>query len=229
MEKALGLPSTALAEPDVHEIRELRNRLVGHPARRDRTARPSTAILSMMQIAGGQKLEGGIYYDDGFEIVSIDVPDFICRMREGLVPALLLIEQAMIDRETTLRTAESRKPLVDLLDYDFTYSLGKIASAARDIDRIPLAMHEMRSIQEHLQKAKAELEDRAFLTEGPLWALATIQGGTTLLARLAASSEALGEVSESEWDVVVKGIASAVDELRTLLGALDEQLNESPA
>jgi len=224
MEIALSLPAQALLQADVAQIRDIRNRLVGHPARREtRKVRPSTGILSLLRTADGLRLEGGIYYDDGFEVVAIDVHDYIRRMQAGLTPALVAVESAMRDREEAFRESNRSSPLLKLLDYDFDYSLGKISAAARDPDRVSLALNELGIVMTHLETVRLTLAERDFLTDGPAWALDTAVGASQLLRRLADEAEE-GRLPESQWDAVVKGLRGALEDLRGALKAWDEEI-----
>lgn len=224
MENALGLPKKALDHADVAKIRDIRNRLVGHPARRERgKIRPSTGILSLMRTAEGLRLEGGIYYDDGFEVVMIDVHDYIRRMKLGLTSALIAVEVAMISREESFRAAERESPLIDLLKFDFTYSLGKISAAARDPDRLSLALSELSMTVNHLDRVREGLAERNFLVDGTLWALDTASGAAQLLRRLATEAEN-DQVPEDQWDAVVAGLRSAIDGLHERLQAWDDEI-----
>lgn len=224
METALGLPAKALAQADVAQIRDIRNRLVGHPARREtKKVRPSTGILSLLQTADGLRLEGGIYYDDGFEVVAIDVHDYIRRMQAGLTPALIAVESAMREREEVFRQSNRSQPLLELLDYDFDYSLGKISSAARQPDRLSFALNELRMLMDHLGSVRVCLAERDFLTDGPAWALDTAEGASHLLRRLADESDE-DRVPEGQWDAVVKGLRGAIEDLRGSLKAWDEEI-----
>lgn len=225
METALELPKQALGQEDVAHIRDIRNRLVGHPARREwgKKTRPSTGNLSLMRTADGLRLEGGIYYDDGFEVVSIDVHDYIRRMQLGLTSALIAVEAAMRNREEAFRASHRESQLVELLNYDFTYSLGKIASAARNADRLPVAASELSMTMRHLNAVRERLRERDFLTDSPQWALETADGASQLLRKLAGEAEN-GIVPEGQWDAVVKGLEAAIVDLRKSLEARDSEI-----
>lgn len=224
MEMALGLPPQALAQVDVAQIRDIRNRLVGHPARREtKKVRPSTGILSLSRTAEGLKLEGGIYYDDGFEVVAIDVHEYIRRMQAGLTPALIAVDSAMQKREEAFRESNRSNPLLNLLDYDFEYSLGKISAAARQPDRVSFALNELGMVMEQLERVRSSLVERDFLSDGPAWALDTAVGASQLLRKLA--DEAVEDrLPEGQWDAVVKGLRGAIEDLRGSLKAWDEEI-----
>ncbi len=225
METALELPKQALEQKDVAHIRDIRNRLVGHPARRERgkKTRPSTGSLSLMRTADGLRIEGSIYYDDGFEVVSIDVHDYIRRMQLGLSPALIAVEAAMRKHEEAFRASHRERQLTELLEYDFNYSLGKIASAARNADRLPVAMSELSMTMHHLDAVRERLRERDFLTDGPQWALDTADGASQLLRKLAGEAKN-GIVPEGQWDAVVKGLEAAIVDLRKSLEAWDNEI-----
>lgn len=225
METALELPKQALEQKDVAHIRDIRNRLVGHPARRERgkRTRPSTGNLSLMRTDEGLRLEGGIYYDDGFESVSIDVHDYILRMQLGLEPALIAVETAMRSQEEKFRADRRESKLVDLMEYDFTYSLGKIGSAARCGDRLSIAMSELSMTMRHLNGVRERLRERDFLTDGPQWALDTADGASQLLRKLADEAEN-DIIPEGQWDAVVKGLEAAIADLRKSLEAWDNEI-----
>lgn len=227
METALKIPKKSLGQADVAEIRDIRNRLVGHPARRERgKARPSTGIISLMRTAGGLNLQGGIYYDDGFEVVTIDAHDYIRRMQIGLTPALIAVEVEMRSREEAFRATERQHPLIGLLDFDYTYSLGKISSAARDPDRLSLALSELSMMMNHLGRVRENLAHRDFLSDGPRWSLDTATGAAQLLTRLAVEAEG-DRVPENQWDAIVAGLRSAVDDLRERLQSWDDEIAQA--
>ncbi|MBI1406133.1 MAG: hypothetical protein GC145_08415 [Caulobacter sp.] len=98
--KCLGLNLDVTKDPSVEKVRTLRNRLVGHPARAAiglQKSRPSAGILSG-RANDPMRLQGAIYYDDGFENVDVGIAELIELNERGLLPYLSAAEAAVDER-----------------------------------------------------------------------------------------------------------------------------------
>jgi hypothetical protein len=93
--KALELKWHPNDEERLSDIRNLRNRLCGHPASSDKEAsraRPSSAIIPSRDITD-TSFKGAIYYDDGCQIVPISPRDLLQENEILLAKQLLKVEE----------------------------------------------------------------------------------------------------------------------------------------
>src|SRR5699024_8224010 len=101
--RALDIPGDSLADARVQKVRELRNRIAGHPARAEklgRGKRSSSAIINLHDIDPAIGFKAVIYYDDDMDVVDISFSELLEENCFGLLESLLKAERVMVDRET---------------------------------------------------------------------------------------------------------------------------------
>lgn len=224
--KALGLSGDPLSDTKVQHVRELRNRIAGHPARTDHgpaKKRPSSAIINLQEIDSSTGFRAVIYYDDEMDVVSVSFRELLAENCAGLTSSLLEAERLMARSEANFRKNERRQSLAAPFENGLTYTLEKLRCGAGD-SRREMAI---RMLGNSIDKLEAQLEERAFSYEASTHPIAAIRAGLKLGERLHEISDDDG--LEQTWWVISEGIASHARNLLNHLVALDAKLAEAPA
>jgi hypothetical protein len=223
--RALNIAGEPLADPKVQQVRELRNRIAGHPARAEKMGpgkRPSSAIINLHDINPSSGFKAVIYYDDDMDVVDVSFTELLADNCCGLTESLLEAERAMDEREAAFRQAESAQPLSAAFENGLTYTLEKLRCGPQD-SRREMAI---RMLDRSLDDLETQLKDRKFWYEASEYPIASIRAGLRLGERLYEISEA--DQIEQTWWVISEGIDSHVRNLLTHLRELDEKLTEAP-
>ena len=224
--KSLDIAGEPLADPKVRRVRELRNRIAGHPARAEKLGggkRPSSAIINLHDIDTSSGFKAVIYYDDNMDVVDISFADLLADNCCGLMKSLLEAALAMDRRETEFRDAERVRPLSEAFGNGLTYTLEKLRCGPDD-NRREMAM---RMLGRSLDDLEIVLKERKFSHQASEYPIEAIREGLRLGERLHQLSDA-GR-SEQTWWVISEGIDSHVRNLLRHLHALDEKLAEKPS
>ncbi|MDZ4110202.1 MAG: hypothetical protein U1E18_11480 [Brevundimonas sp.] len=223
--KAMDLSGEPLSDPKVQKVRELRNRIAGHPARAEkmgRGKRASSAIINLHDISPSSGFKAVIYYDDDMDVVDISFAQLLADNCCGLTASLLEAERTMDEREAAFRQAARAQPLSSAFENGLSYTLEKLRCGPND-SRREMAM---RMLDRSLGDLEAQLKDRKFWCEASEYPIDSIRAGLRLGERLHEISEE-GRIEQTWW-VISEGIDSHVRSLLTHLHALDEKLSESP-
>lgn len=224
--RALGIAGNPLADTRVRRVRELRNRIAGHPARAEKLGpgkRPSSAIINLHDISPSSGFKAVIYYDDEMDVVDVSFTQLLADNCSGLLRSLLEAERSMDEQESIFRQTERVEPLSGVFETGLTYTLEKLRCGPDD-SRREMAM---RMLGRSLDDLEARLKERGFLYEASEYAFASIRAGLRLGERLREISEA--DSLEETWWVISEGIDSHVRDLLKHLKALDEKLAEAPS
>lgn len=121
--RALGLPVWRPSrDPDVGRIRNVRNRLCGHPALAENPGPRSSAIITSIGVNG---FSGIIYFENDLQRVDVDVDQFSRANAVGLCKQLEEIEAHMKAVENEFKDRVGA-PLVGALGPHFAYHLTKL-------------------------------------------------------------------------------------------------------
>lgn len=223
--RALEIAGEPLADPKVRRVRELRNRIAGHPARAEKLGvgkRPSSAIINLHDINPSSGFKAVIYYDDDMDVVDVSFAQLLADNCCGLTESLLEAERTMDEREAAFRQAESTQPLSAAFENGLTYTLEKLRCGPDD-SRREMAMG---MLHRSLDDLEAQLKGRKFWYEASEYPIDSIRAGLRLGERLHEISEP-GRVEQTWW-LISEGIDSHVRNLLRHLRALDEKLAEAP-
>lgn len=222
---ALDLPGDPLADPRVQEVRELRNRVAGHPARADKmgpSKRPSSAIINVHDIEPGVGFKAVIYYDGDMDVVEVSFSDQMANNASGLSEALLKVESEMVRREAEFRQREFKAPLSAKFKQNINYTLEKLRCDPGD-GRRDMALRMLRGSVDALETT---LKSRNFYYEIAEYHISAIRAGIVL-------GEDLDTVSarppaQHSWWVIGEGIAAHVNALLRHVCDLDGRLADPP-
>lgn len=223
--RALNIAGKPLADPKVRRVRELRNRIAGHPARAEKLGfgkRASSAIINLHDISPTTGFKAVIYYDDDMDVVGVSFAQLLADNCGGLLKSLLEAERTMDERESEFRQAERIQPLSESFENGLTYTLEKLRCGPDD-SRREMAM---RMLDRSLDDLEVQLKDRTFLSETAEHSIDSIRAGLRLGERLHEISEA--DRVQQTWWVISEGIDSHARNLLGHLHALDEKLAQTP-
>lgn len=223
--KALDIYGEPLTDSKVRRVRELRNRIAGHPARAEKPGPgkpPSSAIINVHDINPATGFKAVIYYDDEMDIIDVSFAELLADNCRGLAESLREAERTMDKREATFRQAESAQSLSAAFENGLTYTLEKLRCGPDD-SRREMAM---RMLGGSLDDLENNLRERKFWYDTSEYAINSIRAGLRLGERLHEISEA--DQIEQAWWVISEGIDSHVRNLLTHLRALDEKLAKVP-
>ncbi len=223
--KALDLSGEPLADLKVRRVRELRNRIAGHPARAEKLGpgkRPSSAIINLHDINPSSGFKAVIYYDDDMDVVDVSFAALLADNCDGLTNSLLKAERTMDEREAEFRKTERVQSLSEAFENGLTYTLEKLRCGPDD-SRREMAI---RMLGRSLDDLETQLKARKFWYEASEYPINSIRAGLRLGERLHEISEA--DRIEQTWWVISEGIDSHVRNLLTHLRALDEKLAAAP-
>lgn len=224
--RALEMSGDPLVDARLQTVREIRNRVAGHPARAEKPGRgrvPSSAIINIHDIEPSTGFKAVIYYDSGMETVDVSFATMLSENSAGLLGALQKAEAAMVERELQFRRTECAKPLMSGFGSGFGYTLEKLRCSPDD----PRREMAMRSLARVLDRIEADLTARGFWYEGINYQVAAIRSGIKLGERIFDLTSA--EDAESNWRVIGEGIAGHVADLRKQIEALDDKLASTPS
>lgn len=224
--RALGITGDPLADPRVRRVRELRNRIAGHPARAEKLGpgkRSSSAIINLHDINPSSGFKAVIYFDDEMDVIDVSFTQLLADNCSGLLNSLLEAERTMGERESGFRQTERAEPISEAFEAGLTYTLEKLRCGPDD-SRREMAM---RMLGRSLDNLEARLKERGFLYEASEYAFASIRAGLRLGERLQEISEA--NCLQETWWVISEGIDSHARMLLKHLKALEEKLAEAPS
>lgn len=221
--EALEIEDRPLKDAEVTRLRELRDRVVGHPARADRGRQkdsPSSSIIVFHMNTDGCDFQAILYFDGDFQNVPVKIQEAIEANARGLLPDLKAIENAMDEKESAYRKEEALKPLSTDFENGLGYALEKLRSPLGD-GRRDMAL---RMLSKSCEKLSALLESRGHNSDATRYHLATIREAIVWADEfdLSPSPE-----RQARWDVLSSGIIVHVSDLQGILNSLDHEFSES--
>jgi hypothetical protein len=159
-------------DPQLCRIRDLRNRLTGHPALAGEKGKKETRILSSAIISSNSitvsGFRGQIYYDDRSESVEVKVSALLIENEERLALRLLEIEKMIDAIEQQFRAKQSAQPFSMHFENRFSYLLQRLRCNLDDVSRKVQAETHAKMIREVVLKLRQEFEDET-LSQNTVW------------------------------------------------------------
>lgn len=227
LSKAVGLKDwKPERDPELFTIRDMRNRLCGHPAEAGATTkngRISSAIIIQHDISENG-FSGAIYYDDGFEAVQVDVAQFLSVNQERLLAQMLRIETEMGEKERAFREERANEHFASCFDNGFSYLLQRLHCSLSDEGRRVQADSHATMIKDTLSGLQDHLGSKYFTDRADSPAFRTVINGINLLQEIIKNgSDAVEE--QDRFDLLYAGIQRYVDELIKEVRELDAKIN----
>jgi hypothetical protein len=228
LSRAVGLQWRPKEDARLGEIRDLRNRLTGHPARageNEERSRPSSAIIAYHEVTQAA-FRGHVYYEDGLEDVVIDVASILTDNEERLALQLQVIEQKMDEEEAQFRSEHSARPFSVYFVKPFDYLMQRLQCDLHDEARLPQAQAHAAMIREKMQALQEDLKNRGFFWAAISYHMGLIFTGLDLLEKIMRRN-APSVDDQHEFDLLYDGIEKNVQQLRSFIVQLDEKLNSA--
>jgi hypothetical protein len=211
--------------PKLRQIRDMRNRLTGHPAIAGENLKPkrlSSAIISYDQVSR-DSFKASIYFEDHFEPVVVSVVNVLKDNEAQLSLQMLEIERKMDEQEKRFRAEQSKSPLASEFGQNFDYLLQRLHCDLNDEGRVGQAQAHLKMIREILDRLKSQLDTRGFGSTAITYDFGRIFSGLGLLDSIM-HKEKYTEADQHMLDLVYDGIEKNIRELRNLIDDLDRRL-----
>lgn len=225
LSRSLGLDWRPSDNPKIKEIRDLRNRLTGHPAlagEKEKPRRLSSAIIAYHNVRS-DSFSAYIYFSDGGEQAHLHVPTILRENEDQLTIQLLAVEAEMDKREHKFRTKQAKNAFSDVLGTGFSYLVKRLRPELDDEARVIQATTHAAMIRDRINALKQELSGRNLLSQSLLYHLSALLDGLDLIEKLIAESD-FSSKSQNQIDIVCDGFEAEIRDLRELVTGLDRKL-----
>jgi hypothetical protein len=207
------------------QIRDVRNRLTGHPAlagERDNPRRLSSANIAYDDITA-LGFRGHIYYEDGFETIDVDVQAFRRDNEELLLLQMQNIEQKMDEQEREYRDRESKNLLLPRFGSQFSYLMQRLSCDLADEGRLVQAQFHAQEIRKIMEGFQDELAERGFSSEGITYHIRLVLTGLNRLEAFMRVDYPTQDMQD-EFDLMYDGIEKNVNQIRSFAAEIDKRL-----
>jgi hypothetical protein len=220
----VGVTWSPWSDERLAELRDVRNRLCGHPARADKPkgARKSSGIIVRGSI-GKSGFKGAIYHEDGFESVDVAVTTWLADNETRLTSQMAKIETRMDETERSFRNNYKGDFGSGLLAETFDYILQRMRCDLLDEGRVPQAESHVAIIRDDVAELKQEFVTRAIPAWWPLETENRIGVGLNELERILKSKDRCSE-TQHRFDLLYDGTVNAIGELQASVRSVLEQL-----
>jgi len=163
LSRAVGLDWHPNSDERLREIRDIRNRLTGHPARADKSNDPSSAILVYNAVTPSG-FTGHVYYENRSQTINVEVVRMLADNEIHLITQMLAVEKRMDEEEQQFRSGQSVRPLASCFDNSFSYLLQRLWCDLGDEGCVGQAQTHARMIRDTMISLREALVKRGFQT-----------------------------------------------------------------
>lgn len=222
LSRALDLRWKPENDPRLDEIRDIRNRLTGHPALAgERKNRPSSAIIPLAYVTPTE-FTGHVYYEDGFEEVRVQVAEFQKDNEKLLFAQLQILEKTMDDLEKKFRQEQVKGPFSSHFSTGFDYLIKRLWCDLNNSDRLIQAQSHSQMLRKVFEGLQKDLTGRGFQPEAD--SLKTIFNGLTFLERII-KRDSTSEEDQDEFDFIYDGLEKKIRLLMTTIQQIDSKFS----
>jgi hypothetical protein len=164
LSRAVGLRWHPNDDPLLKKIRDIRNRLTGHPAHageKEKPRRLSSGVITYRDVQPG-RFSGYIYFEDTGEPVTVNVAAILRDNEAQLAIQMQIIETEMDNQEGKFRAEQAKRPLSDNFGAGFEYLLEKLHCDLNNETRVIQAQTHVKMIREIIEKLQKDLAAREF-------------------------------------------------------------------
>lgn len=222
---AFDLKWRAENDPELKRIRDVRNRLCGHPSKageRDKSKKISSATISLHDISPAG-FSGDIYFDDCFEKVQVDVQTFMKLNKERLLPQMMKIEAEMDKREKAFRDERSGERFASCVEGGFSYLVDRLHCILNNEDRRIQADCHADMMRDILLKLQDHLRSKGFADHADTLAFRVVFRGIDLLQGIIRSGNG-SEEAQDHFDLIYSGLQRYIHDLIREISELDKKL-----
>jgi hypothetical protein len=213
--------------PELLEIRDIRNRLIGHPnetgAKEGKRPR-SSAIINSHDIRENGFV-GHVYYEGRFDRIEVDAEKFLRINTEKLCVQLEAIEAKMDKDEQGFRNKHSVDRFSNCFNSGFAYLRQKLWCTLGDDIGIVQAQSHAEMIKDVLENLQLRLNSKGFTTEANNENFIKLRYGLDKLESIMIDNAPLLE-RQYLFDLLYSGIESVIEELIRTVRDLDLRLSQ---
>jgi hypothetical protein len=220
--RSLGLKWRPNDDPRIREIRELRNRLTGHPAlagENDKSKRLSSAVIGYNDVKPSG-FSGWVYFEGNVEQVNVHASTILRENQDRLAVQMLAIEAEIDRQENLFRSEQAMNPLSEVFATGFDYLLQRLRPDLDDDARIVQATAHSVMVRERITKLEEELTTRNLKSETFSYELSVIVDAIELIDKMIAESDRSPK-SQNKIDIVYDGFVINMNRLRSHVSEID--------
>jgi hypothetical protein len=227
LSRAVGLKWRPNDDPTIKKIRDIRNRLTGHPSLAGEGRQPkrlSSAIISYGDVRP-ECFRGFIYYEDRGEPINIHVQTMLRDNEARLALQARKIETEMDKKERNFRSEHSKKLFSNNFGTNFGYLVEKLRCDLSDEGRVILALTHVQMVREVLRRLQSDLDARGFNSGSVVYHFDRIFAALDFMAsvmrkkRHSRTDQFRLDLIEDGFDKNLRFIKSIVDETDAVLSA----------
>lgn len=225
LSRSLGLEWTPNDDLRIIEIRDIRNRLTGHPAAAGEKAKPrllSSAIISYDHVRP-EGFRGHIYFEDEVRPIEVNVESVLKENEARLLVQMQKIEKQMDDNERLFRAEQAKTPLSGNFGQGFDYLVQRLHCDLNDEGRLPQAQTRVQMIRDRLLSLRKDLEDLAFASSATAHHLDHIFTGLEILDGIMRQKDH-SEATQHQFHLIFDGVEKHLKNLGSLIDELDTHL-----
>lgn len=224
LSELMGMTWSPWSDERLAELRDVRNRLCGHPARTDkRKDAPKSSGIIVRGSIGNSGFKGAIYYEEGFKSVDVDVTTWLADNETRLASQMEKIEAHMDATERTFRNNCNNKFGSRLMAATYDYILQRMWCDLRDEGRVPQAESHIAIIRDDVAELKREFAGRSISAWWPGETEKRIGVGLNQLERILKGEDRCSE-TQCRFDLLYDGTVKSIEELRSSVHSVLEQL-----
>jgi hypothetical protein len=210
-------------DPRIKDIREIRNRLTGHPALAEKLHPTSSAIIAYHDIRP-TGFHGHIYFERGSEKAEINVATILADNEERLSIQMQKIEQKMDDQEAHFRSEHAKEPFSKNFGTGFDYLIERLCPDLKDDSRVIQSRGHAIMIREKMNHLNSDISNRGFSSDATSYHFGLIFTGLDLIEQIF-EKEDCSTHDQNSLDLICTGFEKGIRELRSITDEIDAKLN----
>jgi hypothetical protein len=228
LSRAVGLKWHPNDNPVLKRIRDIRNRLTGHPANAGENEKPrrlSSAVITYRDVRP-DSFSGYIYFEDTGESVTVNVVTILRDNEAQLALHMQNIETEMDEQEQKFRAEQAKRPLLDNFGTGFDYLLEKLRCDLDDETRVAQAETHVGLIREIIEKLQNDLAGREFEPTDAAYHIGLIFTALDFMAQML-TKRTHSKDSQDMFYLVLDGFNKNLDDVKSIIKEIDARL-ETP-
>jgi hypothetical protein len=222
LSRAVGVKWHPNMDPIIRRIRDIRNRLTGHPSlagEREQPKRLSSATISYGDVRP-TGFHGFIYYEDRGEPINIDVPMILRDNEVRLALQAKKIEREMDKQERKFRSEHAKKLFSDNFGKGFGYLVERLRCDLSDEGRLAQALTHVQMVREVLLRLQGDLDTRGFNLQSTLYHFDRLFAALDFLA-LIMQKKRHSRTDQFKLDLIADGFDKNLHFLKSIVEEID--------
>ena len=226
LSRAVGLSWHPNDDPVLRKIRDIRNRLTGHPAHageKEKPSRLSSAVITYRDVQP-DGFSGLIYFEDTGEPVTVNVAAILHDNETQLTLQMQNIEAEMDRQERKFRAEQAKRPLSGNFGTGFSYLLEKLRCDLEDDSKVVQAEAHVKMIREIMERLQKDLAAREFEPTDAAYHIDLIYTALDFMGRILVERRRSRQ-DQNIFYVVFDGFQRNLDQLMSTIKEIDTRLN----